>query len=148
MGEGLTPTTVIYAGALTILSASIISVFPALKVTSRGLEARLRQSTAGGGGFRFGGVWTAVIVSQVAVTLMFPAAAFFFHRSVVQGQTGDVGFDDARYLSGRLQLDREGAPGVPMDATEEAFRSRDPQHLHGTGATRRCRTGGCRADVC
>ena len=124
MGDSLTPTTVIYAGTLTILTASIIGVLPALKVTGRGLQGRLRQSTAGGGGFRFGGVWTAVIASQVAVTLMFPAAAFFFHRAVVAGQTRDVGFSSERFLSGRLELDREVAPGVPRDATEDAFRSR------------------------
>jgi hypothetical protein len=55
---------------------------------------------------------------------MFPAASFFFHRWVVEGQTGDVGFSSARYLSARLEVDREGAPGVAMDATEGAFRSR------------------------
>jgi putative ABC transport system permease protein len=124
MRDNLTPTTVIYAGALTILSAAIISILPALKVTSRGLEARLRQSTAGGGGFRFGGVWTAVIAAQVAATLTFPAASFFFHRWVVGGQSRDVGFSAATYLSARLQIDRDSAPGVPIDATEQAFRSR------------------------
>ena len=124
MGDSLTPATVIYAGALTILSAAVISVLPALKVTSHGLEARLRQSTSGGGGFRFGGIWTAVIAAQVAATLMFPATAFFFHRWVVAGQTRDVGFSAAPYLSARLQLDRESAPGVAMDTTERAFRSR------------------------
>ena len=124
VSDSLTPTTVMYAVALTILSSAIISVVPALKVTSRGLEARLRQSTAGGGRFRFGGVWTAVIVSQVAATLTFPAAAFFFHRSVVEGRTTDVGFPAATYLSARVEVDRESAPGVPVDATEEAFRSR------------------------
>ncbi|HLG56663.1 MAG TPA: ABC transporter permease [Vicinamibacterales bacterium] len=124
VGDGLAPTTLIYAGTLTLLSAALISVLPALKITSRGLEARLRQSTAGGGGFRFGGVWTLVIASQVAATLTFPAASFFFHRWVVEGQTRDVGFPAARYLSARLQLDRESASGVPMDTTELAFRSR------------------------
>jgi predicted permease len=124
MGDTLTATTVMYAGALTILSAVIIGVVPALKVTGRGLQARLRQSTAGGGGLRFGGVWSAVIAMQVAVTLMFPAAAFFFHRVVVGGQTRDVGFAADEYLSAVLELDRELAPGVPLDASEQAFRSR------------------------
>lgn len=124
VGDRLTPTTVIYAGALTILSAAIICVLPALKVTSRGLEARLRQSTAGGGGFRFGGVWTVAIAAQVAATLAFPAASFFFHRWVVGGQNRDVGFSAATYLSARLQLDRESTPGVPIDATKQAFGSR------------------------
>ncbi len=121
--DSLTPTTMIYAGALTILSAGIIGVLPALKVTGRGLQARLRQSTAGGGGFRFGGVWTAVIASQVAVTLTFPAVSFFFHRWVVEGQTRDVGFSAGAYLSARLQMDRETAPGVPLATTEPTFRA-------------------------
>ena len=148
VGDSLTPTTVIYAGALTILSAAIISVLPALKVTSRGLEARLRQSTAGGGGFRFGGVWTAVIAAQVAATLTFPAASFFFHRWVVGGQTRDVGFSAATYLSARLQIDRESAPGVPIDATEQAFRSRLRRTYAELERRVMCRTRGRRADVC
>jgi hypothetical protein len=69
MGSTLAPTAVIYAGALTILSTVIIGVLPALNVTGRGHQARLRQSTAGGGGVWFGGVWGAVIAVQVAVTL-------------------------------------------------------------------------------
>src|SRR5688500_3858784 len=44
----LTPTAVLYAALLTLLGAAIAGVIPALKVT-RGLGARLRQGTAGGG---------------------------------------------------------------------------------------------------
>jgi predicted permease len=124
VGDSLTPATIIYAAGLTLLSAAIIGVLPALKITGRGQQERLRQSTAGGGGFRFGGLWTAVIASQIAVTLMFPAAAFFFHRWVVDGQTRDVGFPAHQYLSTRLEFERERAPGVPLDATEQGFRSR------------------------
>jgi putative ABC transport system permease protein len=120
----LAPTTVLYAGALMILGAAIIGVLPALKMTGGGHQARLRQSTAGGGGVRFGGVWTAVIAAQVAATVLFPAGAFFFHRWVVAGRTLDVGFPADRYVSARLDVDRERAPGVALDATEPAFRSR------------------------
>jgi predicted permease len=124
VSDSLTTTTVIYAGALTVVAASIIGVLPALNVTRRDLQDRLRQSSAGGGGYRFSGVWTAVIAGQVAATLMFPAAAFFFHRWVVAGQTRDVGFPSGQFLSARLELDRERTPGVPVDPTDEAFRSR------------------------
>ena len=72
----LAPMTVLYAGGLTLLGAVIAGVVPALKVTGRRVEARLRQATAGGGGLRFGGVWTAVIVAQVAVTVGFPGDRF------------------------------------------------------------------------
>jgi len=124
MGDTLSTPTVMYAGALTILSAVIIGVIPALNVTGPALQARLRQSTARGGGLRFGGAWSAVIAMQVAVSLMFPAWAFFFHRVVIGGTTRDVGFAAEEFLSAVLELDRELAPGVPLDASEEAFGSR------------------------
>ena len=118
LSDSLTPSTIAYGVGLTMLGAVIIGVFPALKVTSGGLHARLRQFAAGGGGYRFGGVWTTVIVVQVAVTVMFPAAAFFFHRWVVAGQTRDVGVLAQEYLSARLALDPTDAPaGVDARAT-------------------------------
>jgi hypothetical protein len=64
---------------------------PALKVT-RSVEARLRQVAAGGGGLRFGGVWTTVSVTQVAVTVAFPVTAFFTRRDAVQIRSLDIGY--------------------------------------------------------
>ena len=108
VNDSLTPSTVAYSVGLTMLAAVIIGVLPALRATGRGLQARLQYSGRGGG-YRFGGVWTAVIAVQVAVTVMFPAAAFFFHRWVVQGQTRDVGFAAEQYLSARLVMDETNA---------------------------------------
>lgn len=108
--DSLTPSTIAYGVGLTMLGTVIIGVFPALRVTSGRLHARLRQFAAGGGGYRFGGIWTAVIVVQVAVTMIFPAAAFFFHRWVVEGQTRDVGVAAHEYLSARLAMDPGSAP--------------------------------------
>jgi hypothetical protein len=69
---------VLYAALLTVFGAVIAGVVPALKVTGGG-NARLNQAT--GGGLRFGGVWTAVIVAQVAVTVAFPAVACFLGQA-------------------------------------------------------------------
>jgi predicted permease len=110
MTADLTASTVIYAGVLAIVSAAIIGIFPALKITGGGHLTRLRESSAGGGGVRLGGVWTVVIAAQVATTVMFPAAAFFFHRWVVSGQTTDIGVATSQYLSARLELDQGGSP--------------------------------------
>jgi putative ABC transport system permease protein len=112
-GAGLTPRTVAYAVILTLVCAAIVGVFPALKITGRRGTSSLRESGRGGG-FRFGGVWTAVIATQVAVTLMFPAAAFIFHRQVVRSQNRDFGFPADRYLSARIELDRYDASGAPV----------------------------------
>jgi putative ABC transport system permease protein len=118
----LTPSTIAYGVGLTLLAAVIVGVLPALKVTGRSLEARLRSFSSGaGGGYRFGGVWTAVIATQVAVTLMFPAAAFFFHGWVVEGQTRDVGVAAERYLTARLELDAPNG-GRSVAATLEELR--------------------------
>ena len=105
--DALTPSMLAYGAGLMLLGAVVIGVLPALKVTGRSLEAGLRSfsSGAGGGGYRFGGVWTAVIVTQVAVTLMFPAWAFFFHRYVVEAQTRDVGVVAERYMTARLEME-------------------------------------------
>ena len=102
--DRLTPSTVLYAALLTVLGAVIAGVLPALKVTGRGGHARLREATAGGGGVRFGGLWTLVITSQIAATVAFPAAALFMHRWVVQGQNRDVGFPAQQYISARLEV--------------------------------------------
>jgi putative ABC transport system permease protein len=107
----LSPTTVLYAVALTVLAAVIAGVMPALKVT-RGLQARLREAGAGGGGgLRFGGVWTAVIVSQVAVTVAFPLTAFFTWRDAEQVRSIEADFPAAEFLSARLAMDAPAAPG-------------------------------------
>lgn len=101
----LSATTVLYVGALTVLGALVAGALPALKVTGRGLEGRLRQMGVGGTEHRFGGVWTVVIVVQVAATVAFPATAFFVQRSVSQIQRLDVGFASGRFLSARLESD-------------------------------------------
>ncbi|HUQ84359.1 MAG TPA: ABC transporter permease [Gemmatimonadaceae bacterium] len=121
--DTLSPTTLLYAVVLTVLAAAIAGIVPALKVT-RGVAARLKQTTAGSGGLRFGGVWTVVIVAQVAVTVAFPAVAFFVRRDAVQIEQVDVGFPASQYLSARLEMDRELSPGAPGDTSRAAFAAR------------------------
>ena len=119
----LSPATLLYTGVLTVLAAVIAGVVPALKVT-RGLGTRLRQAAAGGGGFRFGGVWTAVIVAQVAVTLAFPVTAFFTRRDMAEIRSLDLGFPEEEYLSVRLEMDRETPSGAPTDTSGAVFLAR------------------------
>ena len=113
----LSPPTVLYACALTLLAAAIVGVVPGLKIT-RGLGSRLRAGTSGGGGVQFGGVWTAVIVAQVAVTVAFPAIALLEARELDRVQTYDVGFAADRYLA--VQLGRDAAPGADVEGDSAA----------------------------
>ncbi len=117
----LSPWTVLYAVGLTVLGAAIAGVLPGLKAT-RGLQARLRQAAAGAGGLRFGGIWTAVIVAQIAVTLAFPVVAFGVHSGVRGARTMVADFPAAEFLSARIALDREPVAGA--DTSFAAFIAR------------------------
>jgi putative ABC transport system permease protein len=101
---GLSPLTVLYAAGLTLLGAAIAGVVPALKVM-KGLGSQLRQGTAGGGGVRFGGVWTAVIITQVAFTVAFPAIAFVEQRQLARIKSFPAGFAAEEYLAAKLEID-------------------------------------------
>jgi predicted permease len=119
----LSPTTVLYACLLTLLVAVITGVFPGFKVT-RGVATRLRQAGAGGGGLRFGGVWTAVIVAQIAITVAAPVFTFAAEAERKQVTGVRLGFDESRYISARLEMDRDPPAGTPFDTTRAAFLAR------------------------
>jgi putative ABC transport system permease protein len=121
---GLSPATVAYALMLTLLSAVIAGVLPGLKIT-RGLGARLKQGTAGGGGIQFGGIWTVVIVAQVAVTVAFPSIIFIEQRELRRIEAFDVGFAAGQYLGLRIDMDDPVlAPGTDTAAAQAAQRER------------------------
>jgi putative ABC transport system permease protein len=97
-------TTILYAVGMTLFAAAIAGVVPALKVTSGGAGGRLRAASSGGGGLQFGGVWTVVIVAQIALTTMLPVPLI--------GVGGDfmretpAGFPAEAFLTATLAIDR------------------------------------------
>ncbi len=111
----LSPTAVLYAIALTVLAALIAGVLPALKVT-RGMGTRLREAVAGGGGVKFGGVWTAVIVTQVAFTTAFPAMVLIEQQMLVRIQTFEAGFPSEQYLGVSVEPSAPEVAGTDSSA--------------------------------
>ncbi|MGE0158595.1 MAG: ABC transporter permease [Gemmatimonadales bacterium] len=70
--DALSAPTLVYAALLALVGAVMVGVVPALKATGGALQPRLGQlSAGGGGGLRFGGIWTVVIVLQVALSVAF-----------------------------------------------------------------------------
>ena len=114
----LSPLTILYAAGLTVLGATIAGVLPALKVT-RGHGARLKQATAGGG-LKFGGVWTVVIVIQIAFTVAFPAIAFVEQRELRRIRSFDVGFAAAEYLGFHVDQDLPAGGSRESDSARAA----------------------------
>jgi predicted permease len=100
----LSPTTIVSALTLAVIGAVVAGVMPARKIT-RGLGTRLRAGTAGGGGASFGGVWTAVIVTQVALTVALPAVAMLVRGETRRIEAYDAGFATKEYLGATLGID-------------------------------------------
>jgi putative ABC transport system permease protein len=116
---GVSATTVTYSALLTLLAAVVVGVGPALKITRRKLEAGLRQSSAGAGGIRMGGIWTGVIVVQIATTVLFTAVAYVVQRQAAGIASAQASFPAEEYLAVRLELDRDG-----LTEEDESFRRR------------------------
>jgi putative ABC transport system permease protein len=116
---GLTFTTVLYAALLALCAAAIAGVVPGLKVMGRGLWDRMRQSGGGGGGLRMGGVWTGVIIAQIAVMILFSAVAYVVQRQAAYIAAVDASFPSKEFVSARLELDpvgNEARDGVRSEA--------------------------------
>ena len=118
----LSPTTIAYALGLAVIGALVAGVIPARKITS-GLGTRLRAGTAGGGGVSFGGVWTAVIVTQVALTVVLPAVAMLVRNESDRIASVDVGFPTREYLGVTLGIDAQTQETL-SDEMRAALRTR------------------------
>jgi putative ABC transport system permease protein len=107
--DSLSPATLLYAGLLTLLAAVIVGVLPALRVTRLNVQDGLRREQAARASLRFGGVWTTIIVVQVAITVaLIPLATVLVIASnrFAQRAAGIAGAD--RYLSAALAFDHQG----------------------------------------
>ncbi|HSU12691.1 MAG TPA: ABC transporter permease [Longimicrobium sp.] len=127
--RSISPATILYAVALTLFAATIAGVVPALKVTSGSAGGRLRAASSGGGGLQFGGVWTVVIVAQIALTTVLPVPLL--------GVGGDfarktpAGFPAEAFLTATLEMDRfdgvaasgDTVPAVRAARLEERYRA-------------------------
>mgnify|MGYP003580262854 CR=1 FL=1 len=120
-------TTVAYAFLLAVVAALIVGVIPALKATGSELQGRLREAGAAGSGMKFGRLWTGVIVSQVALTMIFLLSVFSLGYSAFSGlHEYEVAFTRPNYLTARLNIDEsrpiEGDPGAAKALTLECLR--------------------------
>lgn len=125
----LSSTTILYAVGLTLFAAAIAGVVPALKVTSGGADGRLRAASSGSGGLRFGGVWTVVIVAQIALTTMLPVPLIGVAADVTRKTP--AGFPAEAFLTATLDLDRfdgveaggDAVPAVRAARLEARYRA-------------------------
>jgi putative ABC transport system permease protein len=122
--DSLSSTTLLYAGLLTLVAAVIVGVLPALRVTRLNVQDGLRREQAASANLQFGGVWTTVIVVQVAITVAsIPLAAVLVIASNRFGQRAEgVGAD--RYLTAAVTFERQ-----EQEADSAAVAARERQSL-------------------
>jgi putative ABC transport system permease protein len=91
--------TVLYTALLVTIAALMIGGIPALKATGAEMQQRLKNAGAGST-MTFGGLWTSVIVAQVALTVVFllSVVSLGWTMLAVQQQYIDVSFTRSDYL--------------------------------------------------
>lgn len=104
---GLSFTTLLYSILLTLVAAILAGVVPGLKVTNRQMESGLREASAGMSGLRMGGVWTAAIVAQIALSVVFTAVAYIVHNQAAGIASAKASFPAEQYLAAQLELHEE-----------------------------------------
>jgi predicted permease len=115
-------TAILYAALLTLFAAAISGFVPAFKVTSGGAGARLRAASSGGGGLQFGGVWTVVIVVQIALTTLLPWPLLGLAGDF--GSDTPAGFPAEAFLTATLEMDRLDGVAASGDTVPAARAAR------------------------
>ena len=119
---GLKLSTILYAGGLTVVSAVMLSLLPALKATGVGLQLHLANRAAGGATLRFGRVWTSGMILQVTLTAISVPVALETVSEVKHNAEIRAAFPSREYLAARIDLGRRFD-----DETPAAFEARRAQ---------------------
>jgi putative ABC transport system permease protein len=126
MSLTLSTDDVVYIVGLTLVSAAIVGVAPALKATGRHVHSGLQGLSPGSGSkMQMGWLWTSLIVAQVALTVALLPVAMFYAWFGLQPRSGDDGFASRQFVTAQLLPDRTSEPPTPEG--EAAFQVRNKQ---------------------
>jgi predicted permease len=111
---------VLCLAALTLLTAILVGVFPALRATRRDLQASLHGVTATASASQ-NRTREALVVAQLALTLIFLVGAGLFLRTIHALRSVPLGFTQQNVLTGGIILNGgshqlEDNEGKPQDA--------------------------------
>jgi predicted permease len=110
---GLDSRVMIFTGALSLLTGLLFGLAPAIRASKPNLVPALKNETAPVAGsprgvLRWVTLRQALVVAQVALSLIALVAAGLFLRSLQSTQRIDPGFETSRVLTLDLNLGREG----------------------------------------
>jgi predicted permease len=114
--QGIRFSTIVFATFLAALGAVLIGLLPAIKVTG----ARVQQGLAnirGGSNLRFGGIWSVIIVFQVAFTVLCLPIGIGVTQEGLHDHEVRAAFASDQYLTFRASLDRDNTLYAADDTT-------------------------------
>ncbi len=106
----LAPATVLWAIALACVGAVLVGLLPALKATGAKVGNALMRSTGSASGMRFGGVWSFVIVAQVAFSVLCLPIAIGTTREALRDSRIRPAFSARDYVTFEAQFDEASGP--------------------------------------
>lgn len=110
---GLNGYVLLFSLGVAIVTAMLFGLAPALQLSRRDVMEALRDSGKGsGGGFRRGKLRNALVVVEVALSMVLLCGAGLLMRGFIKLQTVDLGFNPQNILVARLPLPK----GVYDDA--------------------------------
>jgi len=136
--EQLGIETIAYSALLVFISALVIGGVPALRATGSQMNARLKEAGAGGATMRFGKLWTGVIVTQVAVTVILlsglASAGWIVYRR--NAGTAQAALPKNEYFIGIVTLEQGATAERQMAVRRELQRrlNADPDVINATFA--------------
>jgi predicted permease len=118
----LSSEAMLAAVALALIGAAVAGVLPGLKVTSRRGRVGLQQYGGRAGTAALSRVWSAILVTQVALTTTVLPISALYGLMLWTMRTTDPGLPADEYLTTRLELD--GARTLATTIDDSAFQTR------------------------
>lgn len=120
------PSVLAFAAAASLLTGILFGMAPVAEAFRSNLSGGLREGSRGsGGGRRTQRTRAALVVAQVALSLVLLAGAGLLLRSLLELQRTELGFRPDQLVTGRVTLsgDRYGDAEARVGFFEEALRS-------------------------
>jgi predicted permease len=106
-----------YVAMLTVFTAVVAGVLPALQATGRRAQDTVKQ-TSGTDGLRLGRVWTAMIIAQVAIAVTgLPAIMMMSWGGLQRGFT-KANYNEESFLAATLTAEPDPRAGMPASIYE------------------------------
>ncbi|MHB1194647.1 MAG: ABC transporter permease [Longimicrobiales bacterium] len=98
--------TLVRALILAGVSATVAGVIPAIKITGRGIQQSIKRAESGRSGIRFGGVTSALIVADVAISVAAVGVALGLANRMMDRRAADAlaGIPAEEYLAVEVRM--------------------------------------------